>query len=132
MVPPVLMPESNHPKSALFKLLEQLVEDAVAWSETEIANTRTDAKSFLRNYAIALGFIFAGLSVLIATVLTLAETIIDALASYVHGHAVAGLIVSCGLFALTIGLLAAAQYFLKRKPRSRGLIFRRLTGAGNS
>lgn len=126
------MPESNHPKSALFKLLEQLVEDAVAWSETEIANTRTDAKSFLRNYAIALGFIFAGLSVLIATVLTLAETIIGALASYVHGHAVAGLIVSCGLFALTIGLLAAAQYFLKRKPRSRGLIFRRLTGAGNS
>jgi uncharacterized membrane protein len=123
------MPEAGRRKSAIFRLLRQLVQDAIVWSEAEVAFTRADAKVFLRNYSVALGFIFSGLAVLIAAVFTLAQTIIGALASYVHGDTIAGLIVSVVLFGLTILLLAAARHFLTRKAPSQGMIFRRLTGA---
>lgn len=123
------MPEAGHRKSAIFRLLRQLVQDAIVWSEAEVAFTRADAKAFLRSYAVALGFIFGGFAVLIAAVFTLAQTIIGALASYVHGNTAAGLIVSIGLFGLTILLLSAARHFLTRKASSQGMIFRRLTGA---
>ena len=124
-----LMPDTGQPRLALFRLLQQLVQDAVAWSEAEMAYTRADAKAFLRSYVFALGFMFAGFSVLIAAIFTLAQTIIGALASYVYGHTIAGLIVSFGLFVLTLLLLAAARYFLTRKASSKGMIFRRLAGA---
>jgi hypothetical protein len=124
------MPESGHRKPAILRLLQQLVHDAIMWSEAEMAFTRADAKAFLRSYAIALGFIFSGFAVLIAAIFTLAQTIIGALANYVHGNTIAGLIVSLGLFALTLLLLAAARYFLTRRASSKGMIFRRLTGTG--
>ena len=122
------MSSDSHPKFALFGLLQQLAQDALAWSEAEVAHTRADAKAHLRGYALALGFMFAGFSVLIAAVFTLAETIIGALASYVHGNTIAGLIVSLGLFVITLTLLVTARYFLTRKTTSKGMIFRRLTG----
>ena len=123
-----LMPETGHPKLVLFRLLQQLVHDIVAWSEAEMAYTRADAKAFLRSYVFAFGSIFAGFSVLIAAVFTLAETIVGALAAYVHGHTIAGLIVSLSLFVVTFLFLVAARYFLTRKASSKGMIFRRLTG----
>lgn len=124
------MPEPGHRKSAILRLLRQLVHDAIVWSEAEVAFTRADAKAILRSYIVAFGFIFGGFSVLIAAVFTLAQTIIGALASYVHGNTIAGLIVSVGLFGLTLLLLAAARHFLTRKTSSKGVIFRRLTGVG--
>jgi len=124
------MPEPGHQKSTILNFLRQLAQDAIVWSEAEMAFTRADAKAFLRSYVVALGFIFGGFAVLIAAVFTLAQTIVGALASYVHGNTMAGLIVSFGLFGLTLLLLAAARHFLTRKGSSKGMIFRRLTGAG--
>lgn len=124
------MPEAGHRNRGIFRLLRQLIQDAIAWSEAEVEFTRADAKAFLRSYIVAFGFIFVGFAMLIAAVFTLAQTIIGALASYVHGNTIAGLIVSVGLFALTILLLAAARHFLTRKASSQGMIFRRLTGGG--
>jgi len=122
------MPNTHRPKFALLDVLQQLVQNAVAWSEAEMAHTRADAKALLRSYVLACALMLTGFSVLIAAVFTLAETIIGALAAYVHGHTIAGLIVSVGLFALTLLLLLAARYFLTRKASSKGIIFRRLTG----
>jgi uncharacterized membrane protein YdjX (TVP38/TMEM64 family) len=124
------MPEHGHRKLAIFRLLQQLIQDAVAWSEAELAFTRADAKAFVRSYVFALALIFAGFAMLIAAIFTLAQTIVGALAIYVHGHTIAGLIVSFGLFGLTLLLLAAARYFVTRKASSKGMIFRRLTGVG--
>lgn len=116
-------------RHAILGLVKQLLQDALDWSQAEIALTRSDAKAVMRNYIIALALIFVGFAILIAGVFTLAQTVVGAIASYVHGHIVAGLIVSAALILLTILLLATARYFLTRKSRSKGLIFRRITGA---
>ena len=109
-------------------LLKQLLQDALEWSQAEIELTRADAKAMMRNYIIALALLVVSFAILIAAVFTLAQTVIGALAAYVHGHLSAGLIVSAALFGLTLILIAIARYFLTRKSRSKGLIFRRITG----
>ncbi len=114
--------------TALFDLLNRLLHDALQWSQAEIELTRSDAKAMMRNYIIALVLIFISFAILIAAFLTLAETIIGAIAAYVNGHIFAGLIVCAALFGLTIILLATARYFFTRKSHSKGLIFKRLTG----
>ena len=124
MAQPKLMPK----KRLILELVKQLYQDAITWSEVEIALTRSDAKAMMRNYIIALVLIFISFAILIAAFLTLAETIIGAIAAYVNGHIFAGLIVCAALFGLTIILLATARYFFTRKSHSKGLIFKRLTG----
>lgn len=118
------MPKKHSP----LRLVKQLIQDALQWSQTEIELTRADAKAMMRNYIIALALFFISFAILIAALFTLAQTVIGAIAAYVHGHLIAGLIVSIALILMTILLLALARYFLTRKSRSKGLIFRRLTG----
>ncbi len=118
------MPKTN----SIPGLLKQLLQDALEWSQAEIKLTRLDAKAMMRNYIMALALMAVSFAILIAAVFTLAQTLIGALAAYVHGHLFAGLIVSAALFGLTLILLAIARYFLTRKSRSKGLIFRRITG----
>ncbi len=115
-------------RQPILELVKQLLQDAFQWSQTEIELTRLDAKAMMRNYIIALALFFTSFAILIAAVFTLAQTVIGAVAAYVHGHIVAGLIVTVVLILLTILLLATARYFLTRKSRSKGLIFRRLKG----
>jgi hypothetical protein len=54
--------------------------------------------------------------------------VIGVLAEYLHGHVIAGLIVSVVLFAVTVILMAVARYFFISKARPRGLVFRRIMG----
>jgi Putative Actinobacterial Holin-X, holin superfamily III len=115
-------------KYGILGLLKQLLQDALEWSQTEIELTRTDAKAVMNNYITALALFFAAFAILIAALFTLAQTVIGAIATYVHGHIIAGFIVSAVLFGLTLLLLAIARYFLTRKSGSKGLIFRRITG----
>lgn len=117
-----------HKRNSISGLLKQLLQDALEWSQAEIELTRADAKAMMRNYIIALALLLVSFAILIAAVFTLAQTVIGALAAYVHGHLSAGLIVSAALFGLTLILIAIARYFLTRKSRSKGLIFRRITG----
>ncbi len=116
-------------KYSILRLVKQLLEDALEWSQAEIELTRADAKAVMRNYIIALALFFTSFAILVAAVFTLAQTVIGAIADYVHGHIMAGLIVGIALIGLTMLLLATARYFLTRKSRSKGLIFRRITGA---
>lgn len=116
-------------KYSVLRLAKQLLQDALEWSQAEIELTRADAKAMMRNYIIALALFFTGFAILIAAVFTLAQTVIGALATYLNGHFSAGVIVSLSLFALTMLILATARYFLMRKSRSKGLIFRRITGS---
>ena len=117
-----------HKRNSISGLLKQLLQDALEWSQAEIELTRADAKAMMRNYIMALALLVVSFAILIAAVFTLAQTVIGALAAYVHGHLSAGLIVSAALFGLTLILIAIARYFLTRKSRSKGLIFRRITG----
>lgn len=114
---------------AILGLVKQLFQDALHWSQAEIELTRADAKAVMRNYIIALALFFTGFAILVAALFTLAQTVIGAIADYVHGHILAGLIVSAALFGLTLLVLATARYFLTRKSRSKGLIFRRIRGS---
>ncbi len=115
-------------RQPILGLVKQLLQDALQWSQTEIELTRLDAKEMMRNYIIALALFFTSFAILIAAVFTLAQTVIGAIATYVHGHVMAGLIVGIVLILLTILLLATARFFLTRKSRSKGLIFRRIKG----
>lgn len=119
------MPKRN----SMLEFVKQLLENAVQWSQAEIELTRLDAKAMVRNYIIALALIFVSFAILIVALLTLAQTLIGAIAAYVHGHIFAGLIVSAVLFGLTMLMLVMARYFIMRKTASRGLIFRRITGS---
>jgi Putative Actinobacterial Holin-X, holin superfamily III len=114
---------------SILELIKQLITDAVDWSNDEMALTRVDAKLLLRRYLIGLGLILTSFAILIAAVFTLAQTVIGALAEYLHGHIIAGLIVSLILFVITIILTAAARYFFTAKARPKGLVFRRIMGA---
>jgi ABC-type multidrug transport system fused ATPase/permease subunit len=116
-------------KYPILGLVKQLLQDAQEWSQAEIEMTRADAKAMMRNCIIALGFIFTSFAILIAAIFTLAQSIIGALATYLHGHIFAGVVVSFMLFALTMVMLAAARYFFGRKLPAKGLIFRRLTAS---
>lgn len=118
------MPNIN----GIFELINRLLQDALEWSQAEIELTRADAKAMVRNDIIALVLVFVSFAILVAAFLTLAETVIGALATYVHGHILAGIIVCAVLFGITIVLLATARYFFTRKSQSKGLIFRRITG----
>ena len=113
---------------AILALIKQLINDAVDWSNDELALTRSDAKALLRRYLIALGLLFVSFAILIAAIFTLAQTLIGALAEYLHGHLIAGTIVSLALFILTFALMAAARYLFARKARAKGLVFRRIMG----
>ncbi len=115
-------------RQQILGLVKQLLQDAFQWSQAEIELTRSDAKVVMRNYIIALALFFTSFAILIAAVFTLAQTMIGAIATYVHGHVIAGLIVGIVLLSLTILLLITARYFLTRKSRSKGLIFRRIKG----
>jgi uncharacterized membrane protein YdjX (TVP38/TMEM64 family) len=115
-------------RQPILGLVKQLLQDAFQWSQTEIELTRADAKAVMQNYIIALALFFTSFAILIAAVFTLAQTVIGAISAYVHGHIVAGLIVSATLIGFTMLLLATARYFLTRKSRSKGLIFRQLKG----
>ena len=120
-----LMPKKN----AILGLLNQLLQDAIQWSQAEIELTRSDAKAMMRNYTIALGLFLLSFAILIAAMFTLAQTVIGAIADYVHGHVIAGLIVGISLTFLAVLLIATARYFLTRKSQSKGLVFRRLKGS---
>lgn len=122
------MPKSQNSHFQVIELLKRLMRDAVDWSNDEMALTRNDAKTLLRRYVIGLGFILASFAVLIAAIFTLAQTLIGALAEYVHGHIIAGLIVSLVLFMITLLMMAIARYLFTHKTRVKGLIFRRIMG----
>jgi uncharacterized BrkB/YihY/UPF0761 family membrane protein len=125
------MPEHRRRPFSILELARQLIADAVHWSNDEMALTRVDAKSLLRRYVVGLGFIFVSFAILIAAVFTLAQTVIGALAEYLHGHVIAGLVVSFLLFVLTMGLMMAARHFFLHKPRPKGLVFRRIMGGAS-
>jgi len=119
------------PHKASFSLLDfakRLIDEAVAWSNDELELTKQDAKALVRRYVIALGLVFAAFAVLTAAIFTLAQTLIGALAVYLYGHVVAGLVVSLIMFGLTIGLLLIARYTATRKTTPKGVVFLRLQG----
>jgi hypothetical protein len=122
------MPERTPRPFSVLELVKQLLKDAVDWSNDEMALTRVDAKSLLRRYLTGLGLILTSFAILIAAVFTLAQTVIGALAEYLHGHIIAGLIVSLILFVVTAALMAVARSFFTNKARPKGLVFRRIMG----
>lgn len=122
------MPEHTRRQFSILELMRQLISDAVDWSNDEMALTRVDAKSLLRRYIVGLGIVFVSFAILIAAVFTLAQTVIGALAEYLHGHIISGLIVSLVLFILAFALMIAARYFFTHNARPKGLVFRRIMG----
>ena len=123
------MPEQQRRHFSILELVKQLIADAVDWSNDEMALTRVDAKSLLRRYLTGLFLILISFAILIAAVFTLAQTMIGALAEYLHGRIVAGLIVSFILFAMTMALMAMARSFFTKKAHPKGLVFRRIMGS---
>ena len=122
------MPEHQRRSFSVLELVRQLIADAVDWSNDEMALTRVDAKSLLRRYLTGLFLMLISFAILIAAVFTLAQTMIGALAEYLHGHIVAGLIVSFILFAVTMALMAMARSLFTKKAQPKGLVFRRIMG----
>jgi|GEM_PF-3109298 len=117
--------DQSRPFSVL-ELAKQLITDAIDWSNDEMALVKLDAKALLRRYLVGLGLILTSFAILIAAVFTLAQTVIGALATYLNGHIIAGLIVSIVLFGITLAMLILARYVLTHKVKARGLIFRRI------
>jgi len=109
-------------------LIKKLFTDAVDWSNDELALTRNDAKALLRRYVTGLVCFCISFAILIAAIFTLAQTVIGALAEYLHGHLIAGLMVSFVLFILALIAMAAAHHCFAHKSKAKGLVFRRIMG----
>jgi Putative Actinobacterial Holin-X, holin superfamily III len=122
------MPYNQRQPLSILELVKKLITDAVDWSNDEMALTRVDAKSLMRRYILGFTLMMISFAILVAAIFTLAQTVIGALSEYLHGHIVAGLIVSFMLFAITVILLAVARQFFVNKARAKGLVFRRILG----
>jgi hypothetical protein len=122
------MPKTRKNHISFLELAKQLLFGALGWSNDEMLLTKLDARALLRRLAFGLGLLLASFAFLIAAVFTLAETLIGALADYLHGNLLAGLIVSAGLFCITALIAYFAYAWITRKPVSKGVIFRKLLG----
>ena len=120
------MRKPHSSSDSLLELVKQLLLGALGWSSLELKLAKTDAKALLRRFLLGISLLFAGFAILIAAVFTLAETLIGALADYVHGNLIAGLIVSAALFAITALIVTLAYAFVTRRPVPKGVVFRRL------
>ena len=122
------MPEPSSGAATLLELAKQLLFGALGWPSAELTLTKLDAKALLHRYVLGLILLVVSFAVLTATVFTLAETVIGALAEYVHGNLIAGLIVSAGLFCLTAVMIMIARSSFTKVPPPKGMVFKRLLG----
>ena len=115
-------------KPAFPELFIELAGDGKRWLDAELALAKAEAGLRVRGYAAGLGVAFAGLAVLLAAVVVLAQAGVAALTPYVNGPAAAGLAVGIALLAIVAVLAFVAKTLLINKTRPLGLVFRWLTG----
>jgi len=115
-------------KPAFPELFKELAGDGKSWLDAELALAKAEAGLRMRGYAAGLGVAFAGLAVLLAAIVVLAQAGVAALTPYVSGSAVAGLAVGIALLVIVAILALVAKTLLVNKTRPVGLVFRWLTG----
>ena len=115
-------------KPAFPELFKELVGDGKRWLDAELALAKAEAGLRMRGYVAGLGVAFAGLAVLLAAIVVLAQAGVAALTPYVNGPAVAGLAVGFALLVIVVILALVAKTLLINKTRPVGLVFRWLTG----
>lgn len=115
-------------KPAFPELFKELAGDGKRWLDAELALAKAEAGLRVRSYAAGLSVAFAGLAVLIAATVVLAQAAVAALTPYVSGPAVAGLAVGIALLVVVLVLALVAKNSLINKTRPVGLVFRWLTG----
>jgi hypothetical protein len=115
-------------KPAFPELFKDLAGDGKRWLDAELALAKAEAGVRVRGYVTGLGVIFAGLVVLIAAAVVLAQAGVAALTPYVSGPAMAGLVVGIALLLIVVVLALVAKSLLFNKTRPIGLVFRWLTG----
>jgi hypothetical protein len=115
-------------KPAFPELFKELAGDGKRWLDAELALAKAEAGLRVRGYAAGLGVAFAGLAVLLAAIVVLAQACVTALTPYVGSPAVAGLAVGIALLLIVVVLALVAKTLLVNKTRPVGLVFRWLTG----
>lgn len=128
MVPFGNMRKPHIENPAVLELAKQILLGLLGWSRDEVRLTKLDARALLHRYLFGLGLLFASFAILTAAIFTMVQTLIGALADYVHGNLVAGLIVSLGLFGITALMIAVAHSSITKKPVAQGVVFRHLLG----
>jgi len=115
-------------KPAFPELFKELAGDGKRWLDAELALAKAEAGLRVRGYAAGLGVAVAGLSILIAAIVVLAQAGVAALTPYVGGAAVAGLSVGIALLVVVMVLALVAKSLLVSKTKAVGLVFRWLAG----
>lgn len=115
-------------KPAFPELFKELAGDGKRWLDAELALAKAEAGLRVRSYAAGLGVAFAGLAILIAAIVILAQAGVTGLTPYVSGPVVAGLAVGMALLLIVLVLALVAKALLVNKTRPVGLVFRWLTG----
>ncbi len=115
-------------KPAFPKLFEELAGNGKRWLDAELALAKAEAVLRVRGYATGLAVAFAGLAILIAATVILAQAGVAALTPLVGGPAVAGLLVGAALLVVVLGSAFVAKNLLVSKTPPIGLIFRWLSG----
>jgi putative superfamily III holin-X len=115
-------------KPAFPDLFKELTSDGKRWLDAELALAKAEAGLRMRDYALGLGVGVAGLVILIAATVVLAQAGVTALTPYMSGPAVAGLTVGIILLGIVVILALGAKYLFVSKTPPTGLVFRWLTG----
>lgn len=122
------MPEARSNHTSVFELVKRLLLGALGWSTDELNLAKLDAKALLNRVLVGVGLLFFAFAILTAAIFTLAETLIGALADYLHGNFMAGLVVTAGLLLIVAVLMAIAYSSIKARPKPKGAVFKRLLG----
>ncbi|CAN0514046.1 unnamed protein product, partial [Phaeothamnion confervicola] len=104
-------------KPAFPELFKELAGDGKRWLDAELALAKAEAGLRMRGYVTGLGVAFAGLAVLLAAIVVLAQAGVAALTPYVSGPAFAGLAVGFALLAIVVVLALVAKTLLINKTR---------------
>ena len=115
-------------KPAFPDLFKELANDGKRWLDAELALAKAEAGLRLRDYALGLGIALVSLVILITATVILAQACVVALAPYVTGPAVAGVVVAILLLGIVVILALVAKYLLVSKTPPTGLVFRWLMG----
>ncbi len=118
------MPHSESQRPLLPQLIKRLAGDGVRVAEGELSLALLELKQIIRSYVVAIAIAAASIAVATVALVILAQTAVAAMAPYLGGAVYANLSVSSVLLIITIGMLFTAKYFLTKRHKPTGLIFR--------
>ncbi len=122
------MPETNDEVPGVIQLLRQLFGEGARVVEAELALARSEAASTMRGYLVGFAVAAIALAMTIVALSILAQSAALAMSTIFTNPAIAYLVVGLVMTLMAVGLALASKYFLTRRHRRVGVVFKQIFG----